>query len=141
MATARKAMGTTLKRGDGGSPEVFTTIGRMHNFTGPGLTAKEIDVTALDNTSGYAEFLLGVKDGGRFTFELEWDPGDAQHQKLLDDFTATQASNYQVVWTDPGMRKWQWNAYVLGFTTKGDPNTALTATVELRITGAPNFNA
>jgi hypothetical protein len=141
MATARKAMGTALKRGDGGGSEVFTTIGRMRNFTGPGLSQDVIDVTDLGNVTGYAEYLLGLKDGGEITCELTWDPADAQHAAILaTDFESQVLRDFQMDWANSGVT-WSFVALVSKFSPKGDPKSALTADLTLKITGAINFDA
>lgn len=140
MATARKAMGTALKRGDGGSPEVFTTIGRMRNFAGPGLSQETIDVTDLGNVTGYAEYLLGLKDGGEITCELTWDPADAQHAAILGtDFEGQVLRNFKMLWSNSGVT-WSFVALVAKFAPKGDPKTALTADLTLKITGAITYS-
>lgn len=136
MATARKAMGTKLKRGDGGAPENFVDVGRMKNFTGPNRSSEQIDITDLGNTSGYAEYLAGLKDGGEFVLELNWDPADAQHAALLDtDFESQIARNWQIVWANSGVTS-QLVAILLKHDPKGDPRSALTATCTLKVTGA-----
>lgn len=141
MAIARKAMGTALKRGDGGGPENFTTVGRLSNFTGPGLSQDTIDVTDLGNETGYAEYLLGLKDGGEVTATLNWDPADAQHAALLaTDFEGQVLRNFKMVWSTSGVT-WEFVALVSKFSPKGDPKSALTADLTLKITGAIDFDA
>lgn len=141
MSTARKAMGTALKRGDGGGIEVFTTVGRIRNFNGPPLSQDQIDITDLGNTTGYAEYLPGLKDAGEPTYEITWDPADAQHAAMLSvDFETQVLRNFQCFWANSGV-KWAFSAYVAKFSPKGDPKTALTAALTLRISGAINYNA
>lgn len=55
--SAEKAQGTTFKFGD-------TTIGKLTSIGQVNVTADEIDVTTLDATDGYKEFLQGFKDSG-----------------------------------------------------------------------------
>jgi predicted secreted protein len=137
--TPRSSVGYTLKRGDGGSPtEVFTALGKVINFNGPGLTGKSIDVSALDNVSGFREKVQGLNDAGQLTVELEFMPDDDQHQKLLGDYVARTLRNWQVLWPD-GATVWAFSAYIIKVTPKGALDAAVTASVDLDITGEPTL--
>jgi predicted secreted protein len=134
----RSSVGYTLKRGDGGSPEVFTALGKVINFNGPGLTGKSIDVSALDNVSGFREKVQGLNDGGQLSVELEFMPDDDQHQKLLGDYYTRTQRNFSVLWPD-GATIWSFTANVIKVTPKGALDAAVTASVDLDITGAPTL--
>ncbi|MCI0687121.1 MAG: hypothetical protein L0Y54_07800, partial [Sporichthyaceae bacterium] len=68
------AFGTVLKRGDGGSPENFTAIGRSTSISGPGLSRETLDVTAHDSPDQWREFQGGLRDGGELTVDINYDP-------------------------------------------------------------------
>lgn len=127
------AQGTLLKRGDGGSPEVFTSIGEITDFSGPGGKAKIIDVTNLDSTA--IEKLVGLPDEGTLTITLTWDPENAQHTGLRSDRAARVKRNFQMVFSDSGHATAAFAAFVLGYTIAGKVDDKVTAKVDLEITG------
>ena len=57
---ATKSLGTTLTQTSDGDTLIadLTSIGEI------GVTSDEIDVTTLDSSSGYKEFIAGFKDSG-----------------------------------------------------------------------------
>jgi len=94
--SGRNAFGTLFKRGDGGSPEMFTTIANVTSISGPSRSRETIDVTAHDSEDGWMEFIGGLKDGGEVSLEINYDPGEATHD-LDDDFDDVDPRNYQIV--------------------------------------------
>ena len=50
-SNALESQGMAIKRGDGASPEVFTTIPEVRSINGPDGSASEIDVSDLSSTS------------------------------------------------------------------------------------------
>lgn len=105
MATKAKASkGTLVQRGDGGGSEVFTTIGEVLSFAGPGEAAESIDVTSFDSVA--KEFIsTGLPDGGEVTFELNFVGSDAQQQGLREDLRAGTVRNFKVVLNDHAVTK------------------------------------
>lgn len=100
MTTAAKAAkGTLIQRGDGGGTEVFTTIGEVTNFSGPGEAIDTIDVTSFDSTG--KEFISsGLPDNGEVTFDVNFVGSNAQQQGLRTDLRAGTLRNFKVVLND-----------------------------------------
>lgn len=100
MATkAKAAKGTAIKRGDGGGSEVFTTIGEVISFSGPGESVETIDATSFDSTG--AEFISSaLVEAGELTLEVNFVGSDAQQQGLRADLRAGTLRNFQVILND-----------------------------------------
>ena len=65
MTTAAQiGAGTLFKRGDGASPEVFTTIAEVTSVDGPTSVFDIIDVTTMESTGNDREFIAGKGDPG-----------------------------------------------------------------------------
>lgn len=94
--SGRNAFGTLFQRGNGGSPETFTTVANVTNISGPNRTRAVIDVTAHDSTDGWMEFLGGLKDGGEVSLEINYDPAESTHA-LDSDFDDDEPRNYRLV--------------------------------------------
>jgi hypothetical protein len=56
-------VGTVFKRG-------AVAIAEITSISGPNLTRGTIDVTNLDSTNGYREFIAGFRDGGEVTLSM-----------------------------------------------------------------------
>jgi predicted secreted protein len=135
MPQAYRGQGTAVKIGDGGSPESFTTIPGAKDITLFGFTADTIDVTSQDSTGNYKEYLPSTKDSGSVSFDMFFT-GDATQgfaTGLFDDYENQTLRNFQAVLTsgDTGT----FAAYVTSFSLSAPVADALTASVELKVTG------
>ena len=98
------AFGTLLKRGDGGSPEAFTTIAELSNVDGP-ITRDEIDGTHHSSPGAWRQWKPGLKSM-EITFEGNYLPTDPTHDAatgLLADFDAGSIKNYRIEWPIGGV--------------------------------------
>lgn len=105
MATkAKAAKGTLIQRGDGGGPEVFTTIGEVTNFSGPGEEAETIEATSFDSAA--KEFISsGLPDNGEVTFTVNFVGSDTGQQGLRTDLRAGTLRNFKVILNDHATTK------------------------------------
>ncbi len=133
------AFGTLFQRGDGASPEVFTTVGEATNISGPGYDRDVIDVTSHDSTDGIREFVGGLVDGGEVTFTVNWDP--SIHASLVDDFQDAQPRNYKIVLPDPPAGEWAFPAFITGMGHEYPHDDKMSADFTFKIAGAPTFTA
>ncbi len=131
---AIEAQGTTLKIGDGASPEVFTAIPEIKSFSGPGGSASVIDSTDL--ASEAKEKLMGLHDEGQLTFEINYIMTNPEHQQLRTDRRNRTKRNFQLVFNDDSSTTWDFSAYVPGFSVSGGVDELINGSVTLEITGA-----
>src|SRR5262245_39946906 len=134
MSNAFNAQGTVLKRGNGASPEVFTAIGEVRDFNGPGGSAKEIDTTHL--TSSAKEWLMGLQDEGELSINCKAVFSDAQQQGLRTDRANRTLRNFKLVFADVSATTASFAAYVKTFTVSGAVDDRVNLAVTLRISGA-----
>lgn len=96
---AKSSKGTKIQRGDGGGTEVFTTIGEIMEFNGPGESVEDIEVTTFDSLA--KEFISsGQPDSGEVTFKMNFIGSDAQQQGLRTDMRAGTTRNFKVILND-----------------------------------------
>lgn len=131
-SNAVSAQGTVLKRGDGGSPEVFTAIAEINDFQGPGGSAAVIDVTTLSSTA--KEKRAGLQDEGQFTFNINFVPDDAQHIALRSDKAAGVVRNFKLEFSSGEIATF--SALVLAVVISGGVDNVYKAAVTLEITGS-----
>jgi predicted secreted protein len=130
------AFGTLFKRG-------ATTIAQVSNVSGPGLSLDTADVTAHDSGAGWEEVVGTILRSGEVSLDLVYDPNAATHKYasggLLYDLVQKTATAYSIVFPSSATVTWTFNACVVGFEPSAPVDGALTATVKLKLTGAPTL--
>jgi predicted secreted protein len=129
-----------LQRGNGATPEVFTTISEIKSITRGGSKADLADVTNMDS-GNYREFLPTLLDAGEFSFEGNYVPSDVTTQNLQADFDNQVKRNWQIVLPN-SLGTWSFAGYVSALNVP-DLKVADAATIAgtIKITGAPTFTA
>lgn len=136
MAEKYAAFGTLLQRGDGEDPEVFTTIAGVRNIPLPNISRDTIDVTAHDSPGAFEEIIPTIKRTEAAALEIVYDPADAEHVNLKNDFDNGVKSNYRIVFPDAANTTKEFAAYVTGFAIEAPHDGALMLSATLKITGA-----
>jgi hypothetical protein len=130
--------GTLLKRGDGASPEVFTTIPEIFSITGPSGATDLKDATHMQSVA--KEYILGLPDFGEYAVEMNWIVNNTVQEGLRSDFINRVTRNFKLedhgaspaeVWTIVGL--------VTGFSLAFPADDKVVATVTIKITGAPTI--
>lgn len=142
MSNAISAFGTLLKVGDGGSPEQFTTIAELRSISGPSFQADVLDATVHNTPTPWREFISGLLDGGEISLEINFIPTGPTHDGstgLLHDFVEREQRNYQLVFPDAANTTWTIPGIVTGFEMNADPAEILSASVTIKVNGAPTL--
>jgi predicted secreted protein len=128
--------GITVKRGDGGGPDVFTAIPEVISLSGMGKTNSLVDVTNFDS-AGAKEYIAGLADGTEITVEANYLPADTQQQALIADVDAGLTRNIQVI-TDDGTTETTYDFAVVALSWVLNPSNDDRNTISfgLKITGA-----
>lgn len=91
--------GLTVKRGDGGSPESFGSVGEVYSMSGLGKTNALVDVTNFDS-DGSREYIGGLSDGQEITVECNYLPANSQQNNLKSDVNNKTNRNLEIEITD-----------------------------------------
>ena len=75
-----------------------TPIAEIHTITGPGMTRNTIDVTSLDSTGGYKEFIGGFRDGGTVVLAMNFTK--ASYSIMKGDFDSDTLQTYNIALPD-----------------------------------------
>ena len=137
-------LGTQLQLGDGGSPEAFTTIAEVRSISGPTLTTDILDVTNHDSQGGVREFKAGLIDPGELTFDIAFQPGEATHgaiSGLQADQLNRTVRNFKLVFPTGVGVTWAFQGIVTGLPVTFPIDEVITASVTIKITGLPDFDA
>ena len=94
-SNAFSGVGTVFQRWNGSS---WDAIAEVTAISGPTMSRETIDVTSLDSTGGYREFIASFRDPG--TVQLTMNFTNATYTTMKTDFENDTAQNYEIVLSD-----------------------------------------
>lgn len=141
-----KAIGSKLSvnTGNTGTP-TWTPIANLTSIGEIGLESDEIDVTTLDSTGDFKEFIGGAKDGGTIDLEgnIVTDEGLTQLYTLANSREIKEFKiEYPQKSGETTAASWKVTGYVSS--CKDGEKTVdglLTFSAGIRVSGAPSFTA
>ena len=68
-SNATAGVGTLFRRWSG---TAWVNIAEVNSITGPSMSRETIDVTSLDSTGGYREFIASFKDPGTISLNMNF---------------------------------------------------------------------
>jgi len=136
MSNAIAGVGTEFRRWDGTN---WVNIAEINSITGPGKSRDTIDVTSLDSTGGYREFIGGFRDGGTVTLPMNFTR--STYDLMNTDFESDDLQNYEIFLPDTEGTSFEFEALVteLGLAIPADDK--ITADVTLKVSGAITVNS
>lgn len=133
--SGQDGFGTLFARGNGASPEVFTTLAGVTSIDGPGLTRNVIDVSAHDSPNGYMQFRGGMRDPGEVSLKVNYQP--SSHDALVADLDVPDPINYRM--TFPNGATWTFPAVMKEFKQSAPYDNKLTADISFKVSGKPTI--
>ena len=143
MATsAVLGQGTLIQRGDGASPENFTTIAEVLSLQGPSLDSDQIDVTHQQSAARTRDYIQGLKDPGEVSFDLNYIPGNATQNAttgILNDYATGVSSNFRLRFPVTPAVDWVFAGFVKSFQPSSSVDEQLKASIVIKVTGNPTL--
>lgn len=138
MTAASIGLTSKFAIGDGASPEVFTPLAEVTAITPPGISRDMPEATHMQSPEGWREFIMGLKDGGEVSLELNFinqasPTGNAA--VLMAEFDKTTTGNYQIEFPDTST--WSFTGGCTGFEPDAPLDDRMTASATFKITGKP----
>lgn len=127
--------GTLLKRGNGATVEVFTTVAEVKSISGPGLSMETIDATHMESPNAFRELLPSFKSAGEVTLEMNFLPANSNQQGFVEDFQDRVKRNWKLVFPDTATTTWSFSGYITGFAPSAAVDSILTASATIAVTG------
>lgn len=124
--------GTTISVSDGGSPEVFTPIATITDWSGPEISQGENDDTDISDVIATIK-KNGVTDYGVLTLELNYEPQNTQVAALRTAAANDTQSTYRINYADSPQSTDTFGAKVTSFSSSGAKGGLLSASVSLNI--------
>jgi hypothetical protein len=141
-SNATAAFSTLIKRGNGAGTEVFTTVAEVTAVNGLDLKMETDDTTNMGSTGRFKEFVGTLLDAGELSLDVNWlptDPTQSASAGVLADMLAFTKRNFQMVFPATVGITWSFTALVTGFTGKAPHDKKLSASIKLKISGAPTL--
>lgn len=131
FAVQVNSTGLAYTSGGTATPQTYTKVGNLKDFSGFDGKATEIDATHLESTA--KEFRMGLVDNGQIQFNVDADQNDAGQIAMQAARVAVAKKTFKL--TLPNAKVATFDAYVTSFSLSGSVDALLKTPVTLRITG------
>lgn len=129
---ATRALGTTISKGG-------TLIGGLTEINGVDMSADTIDVTTLDSTGGYRQFLAGFKDAGEVSISGFFAPGDAGQAAMITAFGSGASDTFIITFPESMGATWTFTGIVTKITTGASIEDPVSFEATLKVSSQPNL--
>lgn len=130
MSDAVAGVGTVFSRDPGSG---FVAIAEINSIGGPSMTRETIDVTSLDSTGGYREFITGFRDAGEVTLSMNFTR--ATYELMKTDFESSTALDYKIALPDDDNTELTFDGLVTNLPLDVPMDDKITADVTIKISG------
>jgi predicted secreted protein len=141
MSNAVSGVGTKFYRASSDSSDghEWSAIAEVLSISGPSMTKGQIDVTNLDSTGGYREFITGFRDAGQVTMKMNFTR--AGYAALKADYDSDTNVSYKIVLPEidghnPAII---FDAAVVELPLEISADAAITCNVTLKVSGAVTY--
>lgn len=132
------SLGTVFKVGTGSDVK---TVGSLTSISGIEVSADTIDVSSMDNSTGYREKVAGLKDPGEVSLSGFYDGSDSGQAELYTLLNSGDPSAFSIVFPTTIGKTWSFNGVVTGFSTSADMDNAITFECTIAVSGKPTLGA
>ena len=129
MAKSR-ALGTTLNVNS-------KAVGGLTTINGIEISAETVDLTSLDNSTGYREKEPGFKDGGEVTVSGFLDGSDDGQEEMYSLLDSGNTTTCTIVFPSKIGKTWTFTAGVSRFVTGAELEGGVTFEATLLVSGKP----
>jgi len=132
MSDAQHGHGATL------AATTVGTVGNVINVSVDGQTRDPVDISSMDSTSKFREFIAGMADAGEITVEVNYDGSAAG---VADKLNTSYQAGTILTWTITfsGINTFVCNGIItnLGIATPFDDK--ITQSITIKLTAVPTF--
>lgn len=111
----------------------------INSITGPTMTRDFIDVTSLDSTGGYREYIAGFRDAG--TISLSMNFTRATYESFKTDYESADNQYYEIVLPDTEETTLEFMGLVTECPMTIPTDDKITADVTIKISGPVTINS
>jgi len=138
MSNAIAGVGTKFRRWNS-STSKFEDIAEINSITGPSMSRDTIDVTSLDSTGGYREFIAGFRDPGTVVLNMNFTRDTYELMKA--DFESDDLQNYEIILPDDEETSLEFEGLVTELPLAIPTDDKVTSDVTIKISGQVVVNS
>lgn len=116
-----------------------TAVGGLTSIGGVEVTAESTDVSAMDNTTGFKEFLSGLKDGGEVPVEGFLDGADSGQDAMYTALEDGAIHQFAIVFPTTIGKTWSFPGIVTKFATSAQIGDAVKFSASVKVAGKPTL--
>jgi len=121
---------------DSAGGSTYVAIGQVKDISGPGTVRGTIEVTDHDS-SGWREFVAGLRDGGDVTFTVGYDNANTQHAALLTSMGSDVVPTWELTLNmTSGTAIWTFAGQVTAFNASTPVEGENTIDITIKVSGA-----
>ena len=132
MSNATAGVGTKFRRWNTSTGD-WEEIAEITSVTGPGMSRDTIDVTSLDSTAGYREFIGGFRNPGTVVLAMNFTR--ATYEIMKDDFEDDNLQNYEIILPDAEETSLEFEGLVTELPLTVPADDKITADVTIQVSG------
>lgn len=116
-----------------------TPVGSLSSITGVEVSSDTTEVTALDNESGYREFLGGFKNGGEVPIEGYLDGEDQGQNEMYEAMEDQKVHDFAIQFPEAIGKTWKFKGIVTKFATSASTDDAIKFSSTVKVSGKPEL--
>jgi predicted secreted protein len=136
MSNAVSGVGTKFRRWDGAN---WDNIAEINSISGPTMSRDTIDVTSLDTTGGYREFITGFRNPGTITLAMNFTR--ATYDVMKADFESDTRQYYEIYLPDADNTSLEFEGLVTELPLNIPADDKITADVTIQVSGQVVVNS
>lgn len=133
MSIAISGIGVKFRRLSDDSNYAYEELAEITSISGPDKSRNTIDVTSLDSTDNYKEFIGGLRDAGQIQLEMNFTA--ATYNKLNADFESEDLKSYEIILPDAEKSSFTFNGLVTNLSMNMPLDDKISATATIKISG------
>lgn len=112
------------------------SLAQVTNVPPPSMSRDSLDVTSQDSPDFTLEFIPGMVDPGEMSFDINWEPGNATDDVLLEMFAEQETRLFSITFTQVSPnRVCQFRAFLKSYEPSIPTKEAMTNTLSLQRSG------
>jgi predicted secreted protein len=137
-SNAVTGIGAEFRRYNTGTSK-WERIAELTSFDGPNKKRDTVDVTSLDSTDGYKEFIGGLRDAGEVKLPMHFTRDG--YDLANDDFESDTKQNYEISLPDPDNTTFSFLGLITALELKVAGDKAISADFTVKISGPVTINS
>ena len=114
-----------------------TQVGNVISISGPDQTRDAIDISTMDSSNKWREFIPGMIDAGEVTFDVNYDGSASGEANFLEAAITSTAATWTI--TFPDTSTWACSGFITSLGHAIPFDDKITQPVGIKFTGQPTY--